>query len=267
MRNIALLRELIRSIRHTMQRVLVILLLLIFSHSSFSQYLPERPDSLVTKKNSLGIYLTAPVAALLGGWPSSPRAGLIYRRQGSPYRLFRVQAIADFYDVDDASDEMLDVINKVTDSTIVYRWKNDREYRLTARAGLEWSDPQEAITPVYGVDLIVGLNVFNDQRGQVVYERDTLVNDVRPLFSAGGTLNKSTDEVRYQYLIGAAFTAGYRFRVRDTWDFILQLSPEVYYSPYEKVRSYVKAGYSPDTPTSNLWIQVRLLEFQMAYRF
>lgn len=247
---------------------LVMLCCGIISLSTIAQF-DELNEPPKVRKNSIGLYGTAPLSTLMGGFPNSPRLGIIYRRQSAtrPGRLTRVQVVVDFYDVLDPSDQFLTEITLVTDTSLVYRYTNNSETRVTGRIGWEWSDPEERHTPIYGVDLIFGTNTRLDQIASVAFARDTLVNEVRPLASDPGDTVFTRDQTHTQYLVGAAFTVGYRFRVDDTWDFIFQLSPEFYYSPYEDVKSRISRGFQEDSPASNFWLQVRLVEFQMAWRF
>jgi hypothetical protein len=244
---------------------LSIFLICFFPFTLRAQYVVEA-DSVTGKRFSIGTYLTTPVSVFTGGLPYSPRLGLSARYRTRPHRSWRFQAIADLIDTADDTDEMLETISLITDSTIVYDWKNDKERRYTVRAGLEWSDNREAITPVYGIDFIAGVNVLRDQRGLVTWERDSTVNNARPLSGGDNRLDYWRNETHTQYLIGFALTAGYRFRIHDTWDIMLHISPEVYYSPFEKVVVHDLPGYDVDTKVSDLWVQLRLLEVQICLR-
>ncbi len=241
---------------------LFIFLIFFFPFTLPAQYVMEE-DTVTGKRFSIGTYLTTPVAVFTGGAPYSPRLGLSARYRNKPHRSWRFQVMADLIDMSDDTDEILVTISELTDSTIVYDWKNDKERRYSIHAGLEWADNREAITPVYGIDFIAGANVLRDQRGLVTWERDSTVSDVRPLSGGANHLDYWRNETRTQYLVGFALTAGYRFRIRDTWDIMLCISPEVYYSPFEKVVVHDLPGYDVDSQASDLWIQLRLLEVQI----
>jgi hypothetical protein len=111
------------------------------------------------------------------------------------------------------------------------------------------------------------VNYLLDQRGQVAYLRDTLVNEVRPLAADPGEFLFTRDQVNLQYLAGAAFTIGYRLRVGENWDFLFQMSPEFYFSVYDDVRGQSLPARTDDTPPTNFWMQLRLIEMQLGYLF
>lgn len=247
-------------------RFLVLFLLPAISLSA-QDYFDEEPEH--PRRNSISLYTTAAASALMGGFPNSPRLGVVYRRQSSavPQRTWRMQGVVDFFDVNDESDNLLTDIIRVTDTSMVYRWKNDEERRFAGRFGIEWSDPEERYTPVYGIDLILGVNYLLDQRGQVSYLRDTLVNEVRPLAADPGQFLFTRDQVHLQYLAGAAFTIGYRLRAGENWDFLFQMSPEFYFSVYDDVRGQSLPARTDDTPPTSFWMQLRLIEMQLGYRF
>jgi len=250
--------------------ILLISALVVHSSTAHAQFdLPgHEPDSL-GHRHSIGIYTSAAASTLMGGVPFSPRAGVIFRRQSTlnPHRTWRFQGVADFYDVWDDSDNFLSDILLVTDSSMVFRWKNDTEWRATGRIGIEWSDPREVHTPFYGIDLLAGVNRLLDQRGQVTFARDTLVQSVRPLASDPGSFLYTRDQEEWSYIVGVAFTAGYRFRIRDTWDVLFQMSPELYYAPLTDLRGRSLPGRREEVPPSSFWVQLRLVEMQVCRRF
>lgn len=232
-------------------------------------YVEPSTNDQPNRKNSIGIYATSQLSTLLGSFPDSPRLGALYRMQSSTHtnRTFRVQIVADLFNPLKFRDYDLAAIESITEETVAFRWENIGEQKYTIRLGREWSDPQEAFTPVYGADLIAGVHVRTEQRGRITYRRQPDTDDIRPLLNDEGFVEYARDQTRIQYVIGAAFSAGFRYRLQNRWDFILQISPELYYSPYEHRINRIGPGFQTDGRISDLWFQLRLVEFQIAYRF
>jgi hypothetical protein len=254
----------------TMRSLLLLLPLFAAAQCAFGQDLSQ-PEANQDRlfRHSIGLYTTVPATILMGALQYSPRFGLAYRRQGvvNPHRTLRVQAVVDITDIENMAFYDYTDIMQVTSNSVMFRWRDDSESRFTVRTGLEWSDPNERHTPVYGADLIAGVNYRREQRGNVTFPRDTLAAEIVPYHGVAGIYQHTRHITRYQYVVGVALTAGYRFRVYDRWDFLFYLSPEFYYSPYEDVRNHLSSGAPLEEPASSFWMQLRLVEMQVAFRF
>jgi len=226
-------------------------------------------DSSAHRRQSIGIYATSPLCVLLGSRPDSPRLGVIYRKQSksNPGRTWRMHGVVDWYEPGRSKNYDFQLIESVTPETVAFRWASNSDERYTLRFGCEWADPKEAFTPVYGVDLITGAHVFTEQRGRITYRRQPDTPNIQPLINDEGFVEYSRDQTSIKYVVGAAFSAGYRYRVQDRWEFLLQISPELYYSPIEQRINRISPGFQTEGRVSDLWFQLRLVEFQMAYRF
>jgi hypothetical protein len=219
------------------------------------QYVPT--DSLPPVPGiSVQALVTSPATYVMGADPRMWRWGAVVRFGSSPYKRQRVGV---FYDVlngsgDDQTDELTEITH-ITDSTVSFNYQQDASRRLTARYGWEWTHPIRRIAPYYAIEIIGGFQRDNDTRKEITVGVDTAATSIVP--DANRFLSERTyrcDRVEY-WLLGASFTAGWRFQIAKGWMVSIQLSPEVYIPVY---RSTSACGGLPVQVAAGSGADVRL---------
>lgn len=248
-------------------RVVAMALMLLSSHAYCAQYVTE--DSLPhAPRPSIQVLVTSPLSYTMGADPRIWRWGTLMRFGTYPYRRHRVGA---FYDVlngrgDDETEE-LTTITGITDSTVSFLYRRDASWRAAIRYGWEWTHPVRRIAPYYAVEVIAGYQYNEDTRKEVVVGTDTSQTGIVP--DASALLYERTfrcDRVHYA-LVGAAFTAGWRFQLAKGWMVSIQLSPEVYLPIFKSAESCDGLPLQASAIASGADVRLRIAEILVGWTF
>jgi hypothetical protein len=243
------------------------LLFLFFCGIVSAQYYEQVDTVVVRKKNAVGVFLTAPVLILMGGEPRVPRLGLQYRRTLSPEKTLRLTATYDQLNGQfDSYDLVLGDVVGFGDSAITYNFRYDYHWRTMFRAGLEWSNPDARLAPVYGFDAMLGYSKHYDYRSLITYGIDTAATSPVPDMENQLSEIAYRDEIRQMYWAGVDFSVGWRVSFGRGWQWQMQFSPELYVLVDKRV-SVVPGTYFSSTPWPSIDMRLRILESVLIYRF
>ena len=232
-----------------------------------AQYVNEDTLSMPKQRNAIGVNLTSLTSVLMSASPSVPRLGLMYKRNLTPNRTLRLYATADILSPDPSANDIGTLV-AFSDTSLTFYTKSSSEHRVAMRGGFEWSHPTRKVTPVYGVDVIAGYRRLAENNRLTTYAEDTstvyFAADLNRYMGEQPKKNVLTED----YFVGLDFTIGWRFRIKEHWDFIAQFSPEFYVSVDQKVTAY--EGTSPGSipgSTGYLELNLRMVDVMLFYRF
>jgi hypothetical protein len=209
---------------------------------------------------------------MMNSFVHNPRIGIQYKRILAPYKRLRLSLVNDIinYTYTDDGTNAIDFI-KGTNEAIIVESEVRKEQKTTLRAGLEWSDYTKKVDALFGLDLMAGYKTDEYSLTEELYDFSPVVIEGDTGYFLNSTPTKTATPYSYFYEfleVGLAPVIGWRFDIKDNWEFVVTASPEVRVSiPFAsewRGDEPMPIGSPPDT---EIEFRLRLLEMVLSYRF
>ncbi|MDG1780682.1 MAG: hypothetical protein P8H59_07010 [Flavobacteriales bacterium] len=208
--------------------------------------------------NTIGFNLTPAAILVMNSQQFSPRWSVFYKRQTAPNHKYRFQ----YHFESREKYELLQYESPLawsdTTITLAYDTRNHRNQDL--RVGIEFFNPLEKNTMIYGFDVGVGIWEEFDERVEVPYWNDPELNN-QPVPSPFEASSSSYADVTWGYFV-ADFSIGHKFTTKKQFNFIVQWTPEVIYQ-WPVAENYSSLIAREDPPTDAFFFRLRGIELYM----
>lgn len=244
-----------------MKHTLTLLLFVLISVKQQAQYV-EAPSELKEgpKKNAFGVLINPAVAVMLGAGTAGLSYGVQYRRLIENNRRLRVGTYFQNY----KSNDLNGTPYSMSDTSMVFRTRNEGYQYGEFRMGMEWSDFTKSMDGIYGLEVIAGLNntseelrlserISSQSPSNIGIFQDEIANTLQSKTSVKSVV------------FGIAPTFGYRVTIQEHLELIAALSLEIVYS------TPITDGYNRSSPAfsdnSGLMFHFRPMDLVLSYRF
>lgn len=253
-------------------QLIILLISLLCILNMKAQYYEEPDTVIIENKNTLGLYVSPLATFMMNSFVHNPRIGIQYKRLLAPYKRLRLSLVNDVikYSYADEETNPIDFI-KGTNEAIIAESEARKEQKTTLRAGLEWSDYTKKVDALFGLDIIAGYNTDEYSLTESRYDFTPVVieGDTGYFLNTAPTKIATPYSYFYEYIeVGLAPVIGWRFDIKNNWEFVVAASPEV--SVAIPIASEWR-GEQPmpigSTPDTEIEFRLRLLEMVLSYRF
>ncbi len=239
---------------------------------STAQYY-ELPDTvIIDKKNTVGLYVSPVAGFMMNSFILNPRYGVQYKRWLNEYKRLRLSVVHDVvqYEYDNNKFSPSNFVQS-TGSTIMMlsEWRQQR--KTTLRAGIEWTQYTKKIDSFFGFDIIAGYKTDEYYMDHTAYDYYTSTGsqDTANYIQANPAKSYRPYSYYNQYIeLGIAPVIGWRFDVKNNWEFAVNVSPEV--TVAIPVANQWKGDWPmpiESAPDTEIEFRLRLLEMVLSYRF
>lgn len=238
--------------------ILSSLLILFLSENALGQYDDPVEYTMPDDLNAIGFNLTPAAILVMNSEQFSPRWSVLYKRQTAPNHKYRFQYSFESRDKYELRQYASPLSWTDTTITLAFDTRNHRNQDL--RLGMEFFNPLEKTTMIYGFDLGIGIWEEFDERVEVPYWNDPELNN-QPVPSPFISSSSTHTDVTWAYLV-ADFSIGHKFNTKKQYNFIIQWTPEVIYQwPVAEKYSSPEARGVP--PSDAFFFRLRGIELYM----
>lgn len=248
--------------------VSLLFLVMVFSKGLHAQYYTE-PDSVSVKKNSIGLFITPIVSFAMDAYAPNPRYGVQYKRWLAPYKRLRIAYVHDKMLFDAPGDNLKDDnLLEITDKTITVFSESRKQWRNTLHIGLEWNESIKSNDAFFGLDIIAGYKQDHYQLKYAEYHYYTSPAGELQIDDYPSTLTTPYG-YHYDYIqLGIAPILGWRFNIREHFEFAVNASPEFTVSlPAKSEWLGTRTPPQVQLAQNEIEFRIRVLEMVLSYRF